>query len=477
MAPTGPDRIYDVVVIGTGVAGALAAYHLKRAGLDVLMLEAGATLPEYETRRALRRRYVASFSKAPTSPYVGFVAPQPNAEDSPLIPPDGRDYYIQDYTLPTDPKKATTKDKLFQSYYQRTLGGSMAHWQGIAIRMVPADFTLDSEGKVPGAVDWPIEYDDLEPFYHEAEHQIGVAGSEEMDQLLGVRRPSGGFPMTPGPLSYVDKIFRSKLHGKTFNGQTIAVTATPQARITEESYARQEGRKICEGYGTCIPMCPTRAKYESLFHIEKAIDLGVDIRTKAIVTKLELASQESGRISRAIYKQWNDDVHSVLGKLFILATNGIESPKLLLLSTQPGAPYGLANSSRTVGCYLMDHPLKASYAIVKEPVYPHRGPPATSAIETFRDGPFRRKYAAFRTTIRNDGWSFANSAPRGRDPTKLSQSRGTLLEFVGQKGIFGAELQRELISHTLRQILLYSACEMLPNESNRVTIDTASIAV
>src|SRR5215831_5999872 len=118
MAPTGPDRIYDVVVIGTGVAGALAAYHLKRAGLDVLMLEAGATLPEYETRRALRRRYVASFSKAPTSPYVGFVAPQPNAEDSPLAAGDGRDYYIQDYTQ--------AKSKLFQSYYQRTLGGSMA---------------------------------------------------------------------------------------------------------------------------------------------------------------------------------------------------------------------------------------------------------------------------------------------------------------------------------------------------------------
>ena len=357
----------------------------------------------------------------------------------------------------------------------------MAHWQGIAIRMVPGDFTLYSEGNVLGAVDWPIEYGDLEPFYHEAEHQIGVAGSEEMDQLLRVPRPTGGFPMRPIPLSYADKIFRSKLHGKTFNGQTIAVTATPQARITEESYARQEGRKICEGYGTCIPMCPTRAKYESLFHVEKAIDLGAEIRTKAIVTKLELASPESGRISRAIYKQWNDDarspIHSVRGKLFILAANGIENPKLLLLSTQPGAPDGVANKSGAVGRYLMDHPLKASYAIVKEPVYPHRGPPATSAIETFRDGPFRRKYAAFRTTIRNDGWSFANSAPRGRDPTKLSQSRGTLLEFVGQKGIFGAELQRELISHTLRQILLYSACAMLPNESNRVTIDTASIAV
>jgi choline dehydrogenase-like flavoprotein len=120
----------------------------------------------------------------------------------------------------------------------------------------------------------------------------------------------------------------------------------------------------------------------------------------------------------------------------------------------------------------MDHPLKASYAIAKEPIYPHRGPPSTSAIETFRDGPFRPRYAAFRTSIRNDGWSFANSAPRGRDPTKSFQSRGTLLEFVGQKNrLFGAELQRALVSHTHRQILLYSACEMLPIKSNCVTID------
>src|SRR5262249_30651744 len=146
----------------------------------------------------------------------------------------------------------------------------------------------------------------------------------------------------------------------------IAVTATPQARNT----INRDGRPPCEGYGTCIPLCPIRSKYESKFHVDKAIELGAKLWTKTIVTSLELLDANTPqRVVRANFKRWDNTTGSVRGKLFILAANGIETPKLLLMSRQAGAPFGLANNSSSepdkpglVGRNLMDHPLKASYA-------------------------------------------------------------------------------------------------------------------
>src|SRR5262245_12804099 len=83
--------------------------------------------------------------------------PQPNEAESPFAPTAGRDYY--------DENSGTNNNKLFLSYYQRTLGGAMAHWQGLSLRMVPSDFRLKTSYGVEGSVDWPITYDTLEKYY------------------------------------------------------------------------------------------------------------------------------------------------------------------------------------------------------------------------------------------------------------------------------------------------------------------------
>ncbi len=95
------------------------------------------------------------------------------------------------------------------------------------------------------------------------------------------------------------------------------------------------------------------------------------------------------------------------GRVVVLAAHAIETPRILLLST------GLANGSQTVGRYLMDHPSKMSYGLAREPLFPFRGPPSTSGIDVLRDGPFRSKRGAFRTTLRNDGWTWPTGSPRG----------------------------------------------------------------
>jgi glucose dehydrogenase len=441
---------FDVVIIGSGVAGALIAHRLAMAKVKVLILEAGDEPREGHDRNLLRSKFASSWSKGQTSPYVGYVAPQPNASDSPAAAGYGRDYYVE--------IADTNKSNLFLSTYQALVGGAMWHWQGISIRMLPNDFKMK---QVYGrGVDWPISYDDLEPWYSDAEHEIGVAGNPEMDSLLGANR-SREFPMPEITPTYGDSLFSKALVGSSFAGAPIAVTSTPQARNSTSF----DGRPACDGQGTCVPLCPTLAKYEALFHIQKAQRAGAELRSKSIVTRLELDG--TGKINSVRYMRWDRTEGSATAKIFVLAGNGIESPKLLLLSSDQRSA-GVANSSDLVGRNLMDHPIKISYALAKDPVYPFRGPPSTSGIETFRDGRFREKSAAFRVTIRNDGWAFSTWAPRGRDLVKDQNFQGTLLDFVGKKRLFGESLKQAVATHTAHQILLYSAVEMLPSTENRV---------
>lgn len=462
---------YDVIVIGSGAAGALVAYALAKKAVKVLLLEAGDAAPDERYRESLVRQYEKSSSKAQVAPYVGFVAPQPNSSDTPqpANKQAGRDYYVEENG---------PRSKLFLSFYQRMVGGAMWHWQGIAIRMIPNDFKMKTKYGI--GRDWPIAYSDLEPWYVQAEHEMGVAGNTvEAQNMHGAFR-SKGFPMPEIPPSYGDLLFRKALSKASIRGVPIQITSTPQARNSVSGY---DGRPACEGYSSCVPLCPTRAKYEALFHVEKALRWGAELRARSIVTRLEV-NPVSGEVTRVAYRRWDSANEEVVSaRIVVLAANGIESPKLLLLSNQQQAA-GVANSSGLVGRFLMDHPLKVSYALSREPVFPFRGPPSTSGIESFRDGTFRSDRAAFRTSIRNDGWSFANGSPRGKDltaageaneNTMLGLNEGTLLEFVRTDGYIGKQLKERVTHDLARQILVYSAAEMLPDPENRVSVDLKQV--
>src|SRR5713101_1806774 len=157
---------FDVIIVGSGIAGALAAYRLARAKVRVLILEAGGVPSESLGRYALVNSFIGSPTKTTDTPFCGdnILANQPD----PRGPTLGTNYY--DY--PT----GNSGDK-FLSFYERLVGGSTWHWQGIYVRMVPNDFamkTLYDKG-----VDWPLSYGELEPWYVEAEREMGVAGDYE----------------------------------------------------------------------------------------------------------------------------------------------------------------------------------------------------------------------------------------------------------------------------------------------------------
>src|SRR5262249_44447609 len=141
----------------------------------------------------------------------------------------------------------------------------------------------------------------LNRWYVEAEREMGVAGdNEERRDDLRRKRDRINYPMPALVPSYLDKEnARAVARMPPVDGVRLRVNTVPHA-INSYPY---EGRPACEGYTSCVPLCPIKARYEAIFHVEKAMAAGAILRTQAVVTRLQL--DESGkRVTGVHYRRW-----------------------------------------------------------------------------------------------------------------------------------------------------------------------------
>ncbi len=438
---------YDVIIVGSGVAGALCAWKLSTLGkYRILILEAGdngiGEGQRVEFHHAMDRRGGRGDMFAP---YMELKSRAliPSPENAAKPPKQKADEKYYDYT----PESEDT----FRAGYNRMVGGSTWSWRGNCPRFLPTDFKLESTYGV--GKDWPITYDEIEPHYCEAEHELGVSGNhDELKDLFGAHR-SKPFPMAGIPLTYSDKQVHAKIHGKTVDGVEIRVVTTPQARNS----APFDGRPACEGHSNCIPLCPIHAKYDATVHLRRIAQHAGDrvtLQTHAAVTRV--SPDDEGRITKVHYIDWRVDKAKervVSAPIVVLAAHAIETPKLLLQS-------GVANSSDQVGRNLMDHIQWEVAAEFPEPVYPFRGPQSVVSIEAFREGTFRKERSAFRMTIGNDGWGRAGSPARVVD------------ELLVKQKAYGPKLMDLVAERVSRMIRLSFSTEQLPDPDNRVQLST-----
>ncbi|NOT46441.1 MAG: GMC family oxidoreductase [Acidobacteria bacterium] len=440
---------YDVIVIGSGVAGALTAWKLSQLGdYKILILEAGKNSITNGQRLQFHHTMDTQGHRGTMfAPYAALESRKfaPAAENSQrdLAPQiaDAKNYY--DYTVGANGSKDA-----FKAGYNRMVGGSTWSWRGNCPRFIPSDFRLFSEFAV--GRDWPLDYNELEPWYCQAEWEMGISGNhDEFDGLHGGYR-SEPFPMSGIPLGYSDNKVKERIDGKIVRGTRVKVVTTPQARNT----TLFDGRPPCEGHSNCIPLCPIDAKYVATVHLRRALESpNVELRTASVVTRL--SKTNSGRVNKVYFKDWSSDninkERSVTGKVVVLAAHAIETPKILLMSN------GLANSSGQVGRNLMDHVQFELIATFPEPLYPFRGPQSIASIEDFRDGGFRSQRSGFRMTIGNDGW--------GR-----TGSPATVIDGLLSEGKYGAALPGAIADRITRMIRLSFSTEMLPETANRIEL-------
>jgi choline dehydrogenase-like flavoprotein len=403
----------DFVVVGSGIIGSLTARKLAQAGASVLILEAGP--------RVTRGEIVARFRNSPRR--SDWMSPYPSVPSAPhpIYQPHDNGYLVQAGPYP------------YPAEYIRQLGGTSWHWAAHAWRNVPNDFRIRTLYGV--GVDWPISYDELEPYYQEAEEIMGVSGAPNTGSPR--KKP---FPMEPVAEPWAMKRIRERL--------------TPAYQVVGNTTARNsrtyDGRPACCGNNSCQPICPIDAQYNGGVAAASAEAAGVKIVTDANVYKLE--HDEKGNITAALFYDPNKQSHRVTGKTFIVAANGIESPRLLLLSRSDKFPKGLANQGDMVGRHLMDHPSTSLTFDADEDLWLGRGPQSPSSIGTMRDGTFRSEHAPYRL-----------------DFTNISRVDGASRSLI-KSGVYGPDFAKRLRQSAAREMSVKSVLEVMPNPENRITL-------
>jgi glucose dehydrogenase len=447
---------YDVIVVGSGVAGSMLACKLKTSNpkLKIAVFEAG----DNGIGDASRNRFVDVYA---LSVERDAIAAYKRLDGMTRVPSPAsgvdRTHLIQ--AGPDD----------FKSNYGRLMGGTTWAWRGNCPRLVPTDFTLKTSYEVGD--DWPITYDQLLPYFAEAENELGVAGeSSEWDEAAQGKRGKD-YPLPKVPQALGDQLLMEKLaeagKGKpvTVRGQAIRVIATPQARITRKD--GWHGRNQCQGSASCIPICPTGAKYDAGVHVRLASKLGVEFHPRSVVTKVN--TNVDGQVGGVIFRTWAEPQkdQTANARYVVLACNAIENARLWLNSR-------LDNSRDLVGRRLMDHVQSDVVCKTSRPIYPFRGPQNTSSITSFFDHPNRKVVSSFNISVGNDAWG------RYTDEKGKTKAPFNILEELSWDAkaerllSFGDELQRKLrddretaITHMLR---LSFSTEQLPESENRVTL-------
>jgi choline dehydrogenase-like flavoprotein len=417
------DIAADVVIVGSGVVGALIADQLVRQGHSVVILEAGLRI---ERATAVENWRNMPFPNRVGSDFQGLY-PQAKSAPAPLyFPPN-------DYVALSGPSAGS-----FEQGYLRTVGGTTWHWAASCWRHLPVDFRMKSTYGV--GRDWPISYDDLEPYYCRAEEQLGVAGPNDPSRQSPTER-SRPYLMDMVPWAYGDTRFAEVVNAHGYRSIPI-----PQARSTRP----WNGRPTCCGNNNCQPICPIGAMYNGIHHVQSAEHHGAKVLAESVVYKID--TDEHNNVTAVHFYDANHQSHEAKGRAFVLACNGIETPRLLLLAANARNPNGIANSSDQVGRNMMDHSGFHCTFLANEPLWLGRGPAQSSCIVGPRDGAFRSKYSSNKMILNN----ISRVGPATDQALKLGLVGKELDDEIRRRAIFGVDLSISL--------------EPLPDQNNRLTL-------
>ena len=402
------ENVADILLIGAGASGGAFAWSMAEAGIKVVCLEQGGWVPN---------------NAFPTSESDHLLHWQTDFNPNPNFRGLPEDYPVNEDETPISP------------LMYNAVGGSTIHWGSHFPRFHPSDFRLKTLDGV--ADDWPMTYQELEPYYDLNDRMHGVSGLQG-DPAYPPKPPRPCPPLSIGKGGEAVARGFNKLGWHWWSADN-AVSSVPY-----------DGRE--PDYGGYLRSFSS----SDIIYWPKALMKGAQLKTHARVR--EIVVDETGRAYGALYYDANGNLQVQKGKVVVLAANGIGTPRLLLNSKSPLFPDGLANTSGLVGKNLMHHPCGIALGIFDE-WFESKGGPRGSAMlsqefyETDASRGFVRGY---------DMQVLGNELP------PLSTALGGLL---GQSVGWGSGHHQEFAERFGHMMGITLMTEDLPEEHNQVTLD------
>jgi choline dehydrogenase-like flavoprotein len=339
----------DAIVVGAGAGGGVVAKELAVQGIQVVLFEKGEW-PFYDEHT----------NDEITRHLKGVYKPDPGRNPRVMLSGSLEDPKVQEINS-------------FGSYISECVGSGTVTYGAMAWRYMPEDFRMKSTyGEVEGSTlaDWPISYDDLEPFYEKAEWEIGVAGDDSDNPFAPPRRR--GYPMPA---------FENNEEGTLLSEACKRLGLHPFPVPMARNSVRYNGRAACIRNRTCIGfVCPVDAKNGT--HntvIPKAIASGnCELRINCNV--FEIVMGDNGKAAGVKYYDKDKKLRIQTADIVIIAASAIETARLLLASRTSAFPEGLGNKNDWVGRNLQTHAYTGANALFDKDIQHMKGPGATFAI-------------------------------------------------------------------------------------------------
>ena len=431
---------YDAIVIGSGVSGGWAAKELTEKGLRVLTLERGRQLA-----------HVAGYDYAMKNPWETKYHGKLTLEQKETHPKLSRDYPYNETTETYWMKDADSlydEKKRFDWYRPNIVGGKSIMWGRQCYRLSDLDFEANAKEGV--AVDWPIRYRDIEPWYSYVEKFIGISG-----EALGLPQLPDSEFLPPMDMFFVEKEVRKRIE-KNFPGRHLTI-----GRVANLSAAKEAqlgiGRAPCQYRNRCAMGCPFGAYFSTQSStLPAAAATGrLTLRPDSVVREIVL--DPSTQLATGV--QVRDSVtledREYFAKIIFVCASAIASTALLMNSKSDRFPDGLGNDSGELGHNLMDHHFRAGASGIWE-----------GDLDRYFYG--RRANGIYMPRYRNIGGDkrdylrgFGYQGGGGRQGWERNVAELS----------FGAELKEELTEPGPWTMGLGGFGETLPYHENHITLD------
>ena len=417
----------DFVVIGAGSAGGILAKELSTAGFDVVVLEQGPY------------RKASDFTHDELSVFFRQE-----------LHGGGQDVHAQ--TFRHDESETATLPNIQPIRYARGVGGSSVHFTANFWRFREIDFKERSLlGPIAGTnfADWPITYEELEPYYTKVDWDIGISGAPgPFDSPR-----SKPFPVPPMPIKSSGVLLEKGANALGLNAQVEPLAILSQAH---------NGRPGCISCGYCMGYgCEIGAKSSSLAAMIPLAEASghCEIRPESVVIRIDTDAQ--GRANQVVYLDADGNEQAQKAKAVVLSANGAESARLLLMSASAQHPDGLANSSGFVGRNLMHNGHGLANGVFEHQLNDYKGVQVTRMIHDFYETDEKRGHY---------GGGGIDARPLFSATPIWHAIQG--MPFDGPQ--WGGKWKDEMAHNFTRQMSVVGSTTSLALDRNNITLDPES---